>query len=64
MFEQIENLRGRFIELGKMISDPAIITDMKRYKQLNKEYRELETILIVYDKYRAVLSNIDNNKSI
>jgi peptide chain release factor 1 len=64
MFEQIENLRGRFIELGKMISDPAIITDMKRYKQLNKEYRELETILAVYDKYKNVLSNIDNNKSI
>jgi peptide chain release factor 1 len=64
MFEQIENLRGRFIELGKMISDPAIITDMKRYKQLNKEYRELENILAVYDKYKNVLSNIDNNKSI
>ena len=64
MFEQIENLRGRFIELGKMISDPAIITDMKRYKQLNKEYRELENILAVYDKYKNVISNIDNNKSI
>jgi peptide chain release factor 1 len=64
MFEQIENLRGRFIELGKMISDPAIITDMKRYKQLNKEYRELENILAVYDKYKNVLSNINNNKSI
>jgi peptide chain release factor 1 len=64
MFEQIENLRGRYIEVGKMISDPAIMSDMKRYKQLNKEYKELETIINVYDQYLSVLSNIDTNKQI
>jgi peptide chain release factor 1 len=64
MFAQFDNLRGRYIEVGKMISDPSIVSDMKRYKQLNKEYKELDTILKVYDSYQNVLANIANNKNI
>lgn len=64
MFKQIENLRGRFIEVGKQISDPGIMSDMKRYKQLNKEYKELENILKVYDSYLSVMSNLASNKEI
>jgi peptide chain release factor 1 len=64
MFTQLENLKGKFIEVGKMLSDPATMADMKRFTQLNKEYRELEKIVKVYDEYKLVLSNIDNNKNI
>lgn len=64
MFTQLENLKGRFIEVGKTLSDPATISDMKRFTQLNKEYRELETIVKAYDDYQNVLANIDNNKKI
>jgi peptide chain release factor 1 len=64
MFDQIENLRGKYIETGKALSDPSTMSDMKRYTQLNKEYKELENIVAVYDRYKLVLSNIDNNKQI
>lgn len=64
MFAQLENLKGRFIEVGKTLSDPATVSDMKRFTQLNKEYRELEKIVNVYDAYKLVLGNIDNNKNI
>lgn len=64
MFAQLENLKGRFIEVGKTLSDPATVSDMKRFTQLNKEYRELEKIVTVYDAYKLVLGNIDNNKNI
>lgn len=64
MFTQLENLKGKFVELGKMLSDPATMADMKRFTQLNKEYRELEKIVKVYDDYKLILSNINNNKQI
>src|SRR5690606_12467283 len=64
MFSQLENLKGKFIEVGKMISDPSVIADNKRYTALNKEYRELEKITTVYDKYTNILSNIASNKQI
>lgn len=47
-----------------MISDPSVIADNKRYTALNKEYRELEKITFVYDKYMNVLANIASNKKI
>lgn len=64
MFDQVENLKGRFIEVGKTLSDPATMADMKRFTQLNKEYRELEKIVGVYERYKLVLSNTANNKTI
>lgn len=64
MFSQLENIKGKFIEVGKLLSDPATMSDMKRFTQLNKEYRELEKIVTVYDRYRNVLANIATNKQI
>jgi peptide chain release factor 1 len=64
MFSQLENIRGRFLEMGKAISDPAAMADMKKYAQLNKEYKELDTIVKTYDAYLLILANIDNNKKI
>ncbi len=52
------------MELGKTLSDPAAMADMKRYAQLNKEYRELEKVVNVYEQYQMVQGNIDTNKQI
>jgi len=64
MFSQLENLKGKFMELGKTLSDPAATADMKRYAQLNKEYRELEKVVNMYEQYQMVQGNIDTNKQI
>ncbi len=64
MFSQLENIRGKYIEVGKMLSDPATMSDMKRFAQLNKEYKELEKIVKVTDRYNMVLGNIETNKQI
>lgn len=52
------------MELGKTLSDPAAMADMKRYAQLNKEYRELEKVVNMYEQYQMVQGNIDTNKQI
>jgi len=64
MFSQLENIKGKYIEVGKTLSDPATMTDMKRFAQLNKEYKELEKVVAIYEKYKLVLANIDANKEI
>ncbi len=64
MFNQLENLKGKYIEIGKALSDPATMGDMKRFTQLNKEYKELEEIVNAYEQYKLVLANLDNNKKI
>ncbi len=64
MLEKLELVKERFEEVGKMIVDPDIIADMKRYVKLNKEYKELEEIVKVYEQYKNVLDNIEANQEI
>ena len=39
---KLDGLVSRFEEVGTLITDPAVIADMKRFGKLNKEYRDLE----------------------
>ena len=45
LLEKLEGLQHKFEEISTLITDPAVIGDMKRYVKLNKEYRELERIM-------------------
>jgi peptide chain release factor 1 len=61
---KLEGIKRKFEEIGQQITDPAVMSDMKRYVSLNKEYRELEPLVETYGKYKNVLSNIDASKKI
>lgn len=60
LLQKLEAIQYRFVEVGNLIVDPDIISDMDRYVKLNKEYRDLEEIVGVYRQYRNVLDNLDN----
>ena len=64
MIDKLEAIKIRFDEVGKLIVDPNIIADMKRYVKLNKEYKDLDSIVSVYNKYKNIISNIDSAKKI
>ncbi len=62
MLDKLEAIRARFYELGVSLSNPAIVNDNKKYRQLSKEYRDLEKIVNVRNQYSKVLDDIDFNK--
>jgi peptide chain release factor 1 len=64
MLEKIAKLEDRFEEVKQQIIDPEIIADHRRYANLNKEYKDLESIIQKGLAYRNVLSNIENGKKI
>ena len=64
LLEKLNALVIRFEEIGKLITDPAVIADMKRFVKLNKEYRDLEKISIARDKYKQLLADLEEAKSI
>ncbi len=61
---RLEGISARFEEVGKLITQPEIISDMKKYVRLNKEYSQLEPLVESYKNYRNLLSNIDSAKKI
>ncbi len=64
LLKKLEAIHFRFKEVGKLIVDPDIISDMKRYVKLNKEYKELEELDKVYQDYKNVLDNIASSKAL
>jgi len=64
MIDKLEAIKNRFDEVSKLIVDPSIIADMKKYVKLNKEYKDLDNIVSVYKKYKNIISNIDSAKKI
>lgn len=64
MLEKLEAIKARFDELGIALSNPEIVSDNKKYKQLSKEYRNLEKIVIVRNQYAKTLDDIEFNKDV
>jgi peptide chain release factor 1 len=64
LLQKLEAIYIRFIEVGTLIVDPDIIVDMKRYVKLNKEYKELEELVVVYKKYKNLVENLENSKAL
>ena len=64
MLDKLEAIKNRFDEVSELIVDPNIISDMKQYIQLNKEYKDLQPIIEAYIEYKNILSNIDNAKEL
>jgi len=62
ILEKLEGVRLRFEEVGQMLTDPEVISDMKRFVKLNKEYRELQPLIDAYKEYKSVLAGIESAK--
>jgi len=59
---RLEGVKARFEEVGQLITDPAIIADMKKYVKLTREYKQLEPVIKAYETFKNLLSNIDSAK--
>jgi len=62
ILEKLEGVRDRFDEISRRLGEPDIISDMKKYVQLNKEYKEIEPVIVAFEAYKEVLNNIQSAK--
>ncbi len=61
---KLEGIAARFEEVARLITEPEVINDMKRYVLLNKEYKELSKIVEFYREYKNITENLDSTKKI
>lgn len=64
MLDKLESIKVRFDQVQDMLSQPDVVSDMKRFTQLNREYKELQKIVDKYYEYRNLVGNIENNKQL
>ena len=64
LLKRLDGIEARFEEVSLLITDPAVIGDMKRFVKLTKEYKDLEKLTAVTNKYKKRLADIDEAKEV
>lgn len=64
ILERLEGVKQRFVEVGELLTNPEILSDMKNYIKLSKEYKELQPIIEAYERYKLTLENISSTREL
>ena len=64
MLERLNFIKQRFDEVSDLIIQPDIISDQKRYVELNKEYKDLRAIMDERENYIKQTQRIEEAKEI
>ncbi|QEN07046.1 peptide chain release factor 1 [Oceanispirochaeta crateris] len=58
MLKKLEGLKGRYNELTKLISDPELVKDQKKYISVMQDYTHLSEIMEAGNTYTELISSL------
>ncbi len=64
MIEKLEELKLRFEEVGQLLVQPETLKDIKKFSQLNKEYKDLEKIVSKYNHFMDSRNHLQQAKEV
>lgn len=64
MVDKLEAIKQRFEEVSEKLVQPDIMSDMKNFSKLSKEYKDLEKIVVKYREYKNILDNIESTRKV
>ena len=64
MIDKLERSRKRYEDLQVLISDPEVIRDQKRYRELRQEHASLTDLVEEFGRYQGIESEIASNKEL
>ena len=64
MLDRLHSLKIRFEELSEKLSSPEVVSDQKKFRELSKDYKDLEPVVEAYNRYKYVLDNIKSSKEL
>ncbi len=62
MLDKLRAIEDKFLYIQDQLSDPTVISDNKKWSNLNKEYKGMTEVVNVYREYAKVMSNLDEAK--
>ena len=64
MIEKLQEIKLRFEEVGQLLAQPDTVSDMKKYSQLSKEYRDLEKVVVKFDQFTEATGHLRQAKEV
>ena len=62
MINRLEAIQKRYDEISSELTNPDVVSDIKKMTELSKEQRRLTKTVEIYQKYKEVLSDIETAK--
>jgi peptide chain release factor 1 len=60
MLDKLEAIHTRYLSIEKQINDPAVMSDMKNYIKLSKDFKELQPVEVAYKQYKSLIENMES----
>ena len=64
LLEKVLSLQDKYKKLEQQLADPEVIADMKKFVQLNKDYKELQHIIAAGLEYKRLVDELAQAKDI
>lgn len=64
MIEKLEEIKLRFEEVGQLLMQPETMTDVKKFSQLGKEYKDLEKIVVKFNQLQEARNHLQQAKDV
>lgn len=64
ILDKLELIKERFEEVGRLLVQQDIASDQKRYSSLNKEYKDLEKMVVVYEAFKDLNDKVAQARNI
>ncbi|HHX93650.1 MAG TPA: peptide chain release factor 1 [Tenericutes bacterium] len=64
MFKKLENLKKRYNEINEILTEPEVINNPNKIKELSKEQNEIREIALKYEEFEKIEEEIKNTKEI
>ena len=64
ILSKLEELKNRFEEISRLLSDPEVVANREKFTQLSKEFSELEPIVICYEQIQKITTEISDSQSL
>ena len=64
ILSKLDGLKAKYEDISRQMTDPDVLSDMKRFVSLNKEYKELQPIIEASEQYRTAYNNLQEAKDV
>lgn len=64
ILEKLDTLEERYQEVGHLLSDAEIIAKQSKFRELSREYAELEPVIECYEAYRSAVTDLAEAKAL
>ncbi len=64
MFDKLESVERRFLEIESRLADPSLASNPEEFRKLSQEHASLQDLVAEYKSYKSLKSEVASNKEL